>query len=99
MAKLEHALVGGWRLSIIVGVFSIGFFIAAVVGLVGANWSLAGFGAAMTAFFGWAAWSISPVRPPKPDRERAARRDFVNRMFSRLGITWAVDPEWRKRNH
>ena len=65
MAKIEKALLGGRRSSIIVGVISLAFLIPAVVGLVVANWTLVGFGAVTAVFLGWIARLISSAHIPR----------------------------------
>jgi hypothetical protein len=66
--------------------------VAAIIGLGTARPGMAVIGIPMAIYFAGIAWLISRPRKPAP-------WDFPTRLFSRLGIKWLVDPEWRDPKH
>ncbi len=50
------------RLSVLMGVLSLGWLIAGIIGGIQTRWPLAAFGFGLFLFFGLASWWLSPVR-------------------------------------
>ena len=84
------------RLSIFSGVIAVGWITAAIVGASKGNVSLLVFGLLVAVPFAVFAWWLVPKPPTARRSERTQRRqDQLNRWFRRIGLGWAVDPDWR----
>jgi hypothetical protein len=90
-------VAAGWALPVYIAILAVVSAIAAVVGAATANWWMLGAMLVCTGVLGFTAWIISPPSVRRSTARIERQTELMNRLFLRLHITWAVDPEWRKR--